>query len=181
MNFLWSTLLIFALSSSGSSIWIDVPFVLQQEEGCGAASLSMLIQYWQSHGFSVEENASDPVRIMQLLYSKKDHGIPVRDLTKYLQDHGFKTFEFTGKWDDLAHHISKGRPLIASLEANGNRDRFHYLLVTGIDRDQNLVLVNDPSERKLLKMNRNTFEDRWKASGNWTLLAVPLEKVTSDL
>jgi ABC-type bacteriocin/lantibiotic exporters, contain an N-terminal double-glycine peptidase domain len=173
MHFLWSTLLILALSSPASSIWIDVPFVQQQEEGCGAASLSMLIQYWKSKGHSVDQTASDPVRIMQLLYSKKDHGIPARDFTNYLRKNGFKAFEFTARWEDLAHHISKGRPLIAALEATGNRYRLHYLLVTGIDAHQNLVLVNDPAERKLLKMKRSNFEDRWKASGNWTLLAVP--------
>jgi predicted double-glycine peptidase len=173
MQLLFTTLVIFALSSSASSIWIDVPFVPQQEEGCGAAALSMLIQYWESHGYSFDKTASDPVRIMQLLYSKKDHGIPVRDLSNYLVHQGFRTFEFTGKWDDLAHHLAKGRPLIASLEASGNRNRFHYLLVTGIDIQQDLVLVNDPAERKLLRMKRSNFENRWKATGNWTLLAVP--------
>jgi ABC-type bacteriocin/lantibiotic exporter with double-glycine peptidase domain len=173
MHFLWTTLVILALSPAPSSIWIDVPFVAQQEEGCGAASLSMLIQYWKSHGYSFDKTASDPVRIMQLLYSKKDHGIRAPDFRNYLERQGFRTFEFTGTWDDLAHHLAKGRPLIASLEASGNRDRFHYLLVTGIDLQQNLVLVNDPAQRKLLRMKRNNFENRWKASGNWTLLAVP--------
>jgi ABC-type bacteriocin/lantibiotic exporter with double-glycine peptidase domain len=173
MQLLWTTLVILALSSPASSIWIDVPFVAQQEEGCGAAALSMLIQYWESQGYSYDENASDPIRIMQLLYSKKDHGIPARNFKNYLQHQGFRTFEFTGKWDDLAHHLEKGRPLIVSVEASGKRDRFHYLLVTGIDLQQNLVLVNDPAERKLLRMKRSNFENRWKASGNWTLLAVP--------
>ena len=166
-------LLLLAISSSASSVWIDVPFVRQQEEGCGAASLSMLIQYWKSQGHSVDETVSDPDRIMHLLYSKKDHGIPARDFTSYLRRNGFKTFELTGTWEDLVHHISKGRPLIASLEAAGNKDRLHYLLVTGVDTHQNLVLVNDPAERKLLKMKRSNFENRWRASGNWTLLALP--------
>jgi len=173
MRWIWSALLIVALSNNSFATWIDVPFVPQQEEGCGAASLSMLIQYWKLHGYSFNEAASDPVRIMQLLYSKKDHGIPARDLTGYLRLHGFRAFEFAGTWSDLEHHLSKGRPLIAALEATGKRDRFHYLLVTGIDTPQNFVLVNDPAERKLLKMNRSSFETRWKTTGNWTLLAVP--------
>ena len=46
-------------------------------------------------------------------------------------------------------------------------------LVTGLD--QNIVLVNDPARRKLLKLRRSDFETAWKATDNWTLLALPQE------
>jgi len=35
------------------------------------------------------------------------------------------------------------------------------------------VLVNDPAQRKLLKLERSSFEREWSAAGKWTLLAVP--------
>jgi hypothetical protein len=47
------------------------------------------------------------------------------------------------------------------------------VVVTGLDRQQELVLKHDPAERKLLKQHRSDFEKEWKATGNWTLLAVP--------
>jgi predicted double-glycine peptidase len=167
----WSTLPVLALFLS--LIWIDVPFVRQEEKGCGAASIAMVMQYWHAEGYSVSEESSSPARIMQLLYSKLDQGIRAEDLTQYLQEHGFRTFSFSGKLEDLAHHIEKGRPLIVSLEAEGKTGKLHFVVVAGIDSRNDFLLVNDPAERKLLKMKITTFEKRWKATRNWTLLAVP--------
>lgn len=168
---IWNSLPVLALFLS--LIWIDVPFVRQEEKGCGAASISMVMKYWQSEGYSVSEEASNSARIMQLLYSKTADGIRAQDLTEYLQTHGFRTFSFSGKMEDLAHHIEKGRPLIVSLEAEGKTGKLHFLVVAGVDSRNELVLVNDPAERKLLKMKNTSFEKRWKATQSWTLLALP--------
>jgi len=65
----------------------------------------------------------------------------------------------------------EGRPLIVALKrGQGN---LHYLVVTGLDWQQDLVLKHDPAVRKLLKQHRADFEREWNAAGNWTLLAVP--------
>lgn len=165
----WSTLPVLALFLS--LIWIDVPFVRQEEKGCGAASIAMIMQYWQSEGYPVPEEASNSNRILKLLYSKD--GIHAEDLIRYLRDHGFRTFTFSGKLEDLSNHIEKGRPLIVSLEAEGKTGKLHFLVVSGMDLQNEMVLVNDPAERKLLKMKKTTFENRWKATKNWTLLALP--------
>jgi len=45
--------------------------------------------------------------------------------------------------------------------------------VTGLDQERQLVLLNDPAQRKLLKQDQSRFEQEWKAAGRWTLLAVP--------
>jgi uncharacterized protein YvpB len=47
------------------------------------------------------------------------------------------------------------------------------MVVTGIDSKQNVLLVNDPAQRKLMKMDRADFEKSWNETGKWTLLAVP--------
>jgi uncharacterized protein YvpB len=49
----------------------------------------------------------------------------------------------------------------------------HYVVVTGLDWHKELVMVNDPAARKLLKQERSKFETEWKPTANWTLLAVP--------
>jgi uncharacterized protein YvpB len=49
----------------------------------------------------------------------------------------------------------------------------HYVVIAGIDSGQGLVYVNDPAQRKLLKLDRRTFEREWSVPGRWTLLAVP--------
>ena len=30
-----------------SGVWLDVPFVKQEKNGCGAASIAMVMQFWQ--------------------------------------------------------------------------------------------------------------------------------------
>jgi predicted double-glycine peptidase len=154
-------------------IWIDVPFVAQSEKGCGAASTSMVMQYWDANGYSVPDQIADPSRIMQQLYSEKMQGIVNQDLVTYFRKANFETFSFAGTWQDLEHHIVKGRPLIVALEAEGKPGRLHYVVLTGIDSENHVLLVNDPSERKMMKMQRDHFEKRWMYSTNWTLLALP--------
>ena len=47
------------------------------------------------------------------------------------------------------------------------------MVVAGVDWEQNLVLVNDAAQKKLLKVGRASFTKEWNAVGDWTLLAVP--------
>jgi len=47
------------------------------------------------------------------------------------------------------------------------------VVVAGVDPARNLVLINDPARRKLLKIERGVFEKDWSAAERWTLLALP--------
>jgi hypothetical protein len=47
------------------------------------------------------------------------------------------------------------------------------VVVTGLDWDHYLVMVNDPAQRKLLKQDQFSFEREWSSAGKWTLLALP--------
>jgi ABC-type bacteriocin/lantibiotic exporter with double-glycine peptidase domain len=90
----------------------------------------------------------------------------------YLQRHGYRTFAFRGEWEDLKRHLEKGRPLIVALKP-GAKLPLHYVVVTGLDWNQGLVLVNDPAQRKLLKEERSRFDRDWNGAQRWMLLAVP--------
>jgi ABC-type bacteriocin/lantibiotic exporter with double-glycine peptidase domain len=158
-----------------SILWIDVPFVRQTEQGCGAASIAMVMQYWSTKGHSIDSNAMDAVRIMDRLYTKASRGIRANEVQQYFVENGFQAIVFSAKLNDFAHHIQKGRPLIAALETKGKPGQFHYLVVVGVDPEQDMILVNDPSERKLMKMRVSDFEERQLATDHWTLLAVPKE------
>src|SRR6185437_7320853 len=37
-----------AVFAQSSGVWLDVPFVHQEKDGCGAAVIAMLMEYWQS-------------------------------------------------------------------------------------------------------------------------------------
>ena len=153
------------------AIWLDVPFVRQEKDGCGAASIAMVMQYWRvRQGQPLDENAN-PARIQRALYSSEAHGIYASQVERYFQQNGFQTFAFRGQWADLKEHLEKGRPLMVALKPSNAS--LHYVVVAGLDSDQGLVLVNDPAQRKLLKQDRASFEREWTAAGKWTLLALP--------
>lgn len=159
--------MLFAAGDPG--VWLDVPFVKQEKNGCGAASIAMVMEYWHRQQGNVP--SEDAEQIEQALYSPRARGIYASAMERYFEQHGFRVFAFRGEWKDLREHLEKGRPLIVAL--NTGRHDLHYVVVTGLDWQQGVVLKNDPAERKLLKQDRANFEKEWKAAGSWTLLAVP--------
>lgn len=152
------------------AIWIDVPFVAQPREGCGAASIAMVMQYWRDHDGG--KPAPDVEQILQALHSDAAHGIYAADMIRYFEQKGFRAFAFSGAEADLQQHIAKGRPLIAALKP-GSGLPLHYVVVAGLDPGEHAVLLNDPAQRKLLKEDDARFQREWKAAGSWTLLALP--------
>jgi ABC-type bacteriocin/lantibiotic exporter with double-glycine peptidase domain len=158
------------LTAAQAGLWLDVPFVKQEKNGCGAAVISMVMQYWQRQQPD-QRVLPDAAAIQRVLYSTGARGIYASDLEQFLQQQGFRTFAFQGQWADLQQHLGKGRPLIVALQSG--HDDLHYVVLTGLNPQEEIVLKNDPAERKLLKQRRSDFEKEWKAAGNWTLLAVP--------
>jgi len=154
-----------------AGVWLDVPFVKQETNGCGAASISMVMQYWARQRGTLALNTADAAAIQSALYSTDAHGIYASSMERYFREHHFRTFSFPGQWSDLQEHLAAGRPLIVALKSG--RAAMHYVVVTGLDGDHSLVLVNDPAQRKLLKVARSDFEHEWSGADHWTLLAIP--------
>jgi ABC-type bacteriocin/lantibiotic exporter with double-glycine peptidase domain len=162
------------LPAAGTAeLWIDVPFVKQEKNGCGAASIAMVMQYWlRQQGRPTDGSAADAIEIQRALFDPGANGIYASAMERYFQKHGFRTFSFRGEWSDLHQHIVKGRPLIVALKQPGADTPLHYVVVAGLDQDRGLVLLNDPAQRKLLKQDRSGFEKQWSGTDNWTLLAL---------
>jgi ABC-type bacteriocin/lantibiotic exporter with double-glycine peptidase domain len=152
------------------AIWLDVPFVRQEKDGCGAASISMVMQYWNRDKDEQLSARADPRVIQRALFSKEAKGIFASAVQRYFEEAGFRAFAFKGEWIDLKNHLLQGRPLVVCLKG---KDTLHYVVVAGLDWQQNLVFVNDPARRKLLRLDRSSFEKSWSAARNWTLLALP--------
>jgi uncharacterized protein YvpB len=162
-----------AQAADKAGIWLDVPFIQQTVEGCGSASIAMVLEYWRAHGTSIAPGRDDAGAIQKLLYSRKGRGIFASDMERYLKESGFRVFALRGEWSDLGDHLAKGRPLIISLEPGSAHAPLHYVVVTGMDWQREAVLVNDPARGKLLRIERAEFEKEWSAARNWMLLAVP--------
>ncbi|MGA7339089.1 MAG: C39 family peptidase [Terracidiphilus sp.] len=161
-----------AVSAGVANLWLDVPFVRQQKDGCGAASIAMVMQYWEKQQGQPMRPEAEPAQILRALYSPSAHGIFASAMNGYFQAHGYRAFAFAANRIDLERELHAGRPLIVALKPAPGPD-LHYVVVAGIDETQQLVLVNDPAQRKLLKEDQSQFEQEWRAAGNWTLLAVP--------
>ena len=169
----------FVYAADPAGVWLDVPFVKQGKNGCGAASVAMVMQFWQRQQGRPLDAASDAEQIQRTLYSSRAHGIYASDLEYYLEHHGFRTFAFPGVPDDIRQHLQKGRPLIVALKP-ASQAQLHFVVVAGLDPERGLILLNDPAARKLLSQEQSGFEREWKGAGNWTLLAVPQSERASS-
>lgn len=161
-----------AQTQPAPAVWIDVPFVHQPREGCGAASLLMLVQYWAQQQHQPVPPASVVETIQRQIGSPSEHGILASSMQEYLRQHGYQVFALNARWDDLESQLRKGRPLIVALRPPG-QSALHYVVIDGIDPGRGLVMMNDPAERKLLSQERAAFEKDWSATDRWMLLAVP--------
>lgn len=163
----------FLLVAEPSAIYLNVPLLKQETNGCGAACIAMVVRYWADHAEGIAPDVWEPRTIFRLLYSKEAKGIYASDMESYFKEHGFRTFVFGAEWSDLENHISKGRPLIVSWDLNGEGDRLHYVVVVGLDPQSGVVFVNDPAQKKVRKISRFVFQKSWRPMKRWTLLAVP--------
>lgn len=165
------SLAITLMASEPAGLMLDVPFIPQDKNACGAASISMVMDYWARAQHKPDR--SDAAAIQRELYSEKARGIFASDLQRYIERQGFRTFAFRGGWDDLNQQLTKGRPLIVALGDAGRSSPLHYVVVAGIDPGQRLVFINDPARRKAIAADWHEFERDWAITNYWTLLAVP--------
>ncbi|HTX42895.1 MAG TPA: C39 family peptidase [Acidobacteriaceae bacterium] len=159
-------------AQTAAGVWIDVPFVPQPRDGCGAASISMVMEYWAQQQHRDATPASDVAVIQHQLYSPRLHGITPAAMEDYLRQHGYLAFALNGRWTDLQQQLNKGRPVIVALRPRGQSE-LHFVVIAGIDSANQQVMMNDPAVRKLLAQDRAAFEKDWSATHDWMLLAVP--------
>jgi ABC-type bacteriocin/lantibiotic exporter with double-glycine peptidase domain len=161
------------LAAETGGAWIDVPFFAQSKDGCGSASIAMVMTYWANKEGLAVPAAAGLQTIQAALYRSKDRGIRSGDMQRYFQSSGYDAYAFDGTWDLLRHHLELGRPLIVGLEASGPLEPLHYVVVVGMDWDRGYIFLNDPAQQKMLRISRQGFESEWRPLHNWTLLAVP--------
>jgi predicted double-glycine peptidase len=159
--------------AGAEGVWLDVPFVKQEKDGCGAASVAMVMQYWLKRQGRSDRESADATEIHRALSSPDSRGAYASAMKRYFGQRGFRAFSFRGEWSDLQNHLQKGRPLIVALKPSGADAPLHYVVVAGLDSQAGVVSLNDPARRKLLKQSRDDFEKQWSGANQWTLLALP--------
>src|SRR6266852_3281886 len=96
---------LYSLASSAGGSWLEVPFVHQVKAGCGSAAVAMVMQYWSSQQPGLDAAAADAERIDQVLPPLSAKGIQGQALKRYLEEHGFAAFVFSGELRDLKQHL----------------------------------------------------------------------------
>jgi ABC-type bacteriocin/lantibiotic exporter with double-glycine peptidase domain len=133
----------------------------------------MVMQYWSALDGRTPGYQADAGYILRSLHSRAGHGIYASAMSQYFEEQGFHTFTFAGDWNLLHQHLLKGRPLIVALKPSAMDRSLHFVVAAGMDTQKEIILMNDPAERKLRKMDRATFEKQWGGAQRWTLLALP--------
>jgi len=154
---------IIAAAVLASGVVLPVPFVPQKKDTCGAASLGMVLAYW--------DRAVPHDEIADALVEKDLHGIPGSRLAAFARDRGLRAVAYEGDLDQLRDYVHKGRPLIVSWKVG--KDRYHDVVVTGFDEEHADVFVNDPAKGENRRISQGRFEERWAGADHWTLLVLP--------
>lgn len=134
----------------------DVPYVQQSHPNtCGAAALSMLLQY---HGKKVTEKD-----LLQTYPMMKQTGFYIPWLWEYSQKSGLETVSGTGNIHEIKKWLKQDTPVIVYQHCTSNNRRQHFRVVVGHDDKENFFVVWDsaPQLGKHHKIDYKTFMDLW--------------------
>ncbi len=147
------------------SVRLEVPFFRQDKNGCGAASVAMVLHYWKP-----ARSVPSPEDVYRRLYDAQRNGIPLTEMRSYLQSQGFNAFTLRAQWPDVESHLAKRRPVVVGLRKKKD-GLLHYATMVGIERES--VWLNDPTRKKPHRMKRTDFEKHWALADRWILIAAP--------
>jgi len=139
---------------------LDVPFVAQRKDTCGAAALAMVLRYW---GADVSHDD-----VARTLLTPELHGIAGSRLAEFARGRGMEAVAYRGDMANLRDFVGKGRPLIVAWDMG--RSRYHDVVVVGFDLERDAVIVHNPAEGASRPVKSVRFEKRWQGAGYWTLL-----------
>jgi tetratricopeptide (TPR) repeat protein len=153
--------------SDTATVIPNVPMQKWDIESCGAGALSAVLQH---HG--------DPTTMdeWQAALPKTRGGVMSIDLVLAARKQGFDSRLATGDQALVESELREGRPVILMLkviQAPGKEyDFFHYVVIDGFDRMQNLYRVQfGDAKARWAPLSR--LEGAWKQAGYATILIHP--------
>jgi hypothetical protein len=140
---------------------LNVPYLPQTDALCGGAAAAMVFRYWGDAHANEQEFAP--------LVDRRAGGIADAVLVGAIAERGWAVERFQGTLGALDARLANGEPVIVLLADRGSR--YHYVVVVG--RDDDRVVVHDPSWGPNRRIKDAEFERRWRASGRWALSVRP--------
>ena len=120
-------LLALLLASNALALEIEgVPFIRQDSQFCGPASLASVMTFYGS--------PADQKTIGAAVYSEKLQGALITDLEKYARQKGFETKSGRGTAEELKAELDRRQPVIVLVDLGfWVVSKPHYLVVIGYD------------------------------------------------
>ncbi len=146
---------------------LDVPFVPQSEALCGGASLAMVLRWWGEPRVFPEEFA--PLVTRGEGAAAGAAGISGDSLVAAMERRGWSAFPIEATRADVRDHLSRGRPLIARIDAGSKVAHYVVLLAW----TNGAVVYHDPAVRPFQVDTEQEFARAWSAQGRWALLVLP--------
>jgi Peptidase C39 family len=140
---------------------LNVPYLPQSESRCGGAAIAMLMRYWGATNVYAETFAD--------LVDPAADGIHGADLLKALRSRGWNATSFRGNADTVKASLAATRPVVALIL--DRPDRFHYVVIVGWVPGH--VIAHDPARAPFRILDEKAFQESWKASDYWSLVATP--------
>ncbi len=162
-------ILLILLASNALALEIEgVPFIRQDSQFCGPASLASVMTF---HGFPVDQKT-----IGAAVYSEKLQGALITDLERYARQKGFETKSGRGTAEELKAELDRRRPVIVLVDLGfWVVSKPHYLVVFGYDSEG--FTAHDGFEASK-RYPYDVFREIWGKMGNAYLLVY--KKVTGD-
>jgi ABC-type bacteriocin/lantibiotic exporter with double-glycine peptidase domain len=145
-----------------SRVVLDVPFVAQEDDHCGATSLFMVLQY---HGCTV-----DYEHLKQMMYIPALGGTITGLLIEGARKHGAEADVEHGNLESLKKWLQRGIPPIVLLKQEENSEKGHFAVVVGMRNDGKKMCIHIWS--KAFKWyETKEFMKSWK-NGDFTAVLV---------
>jgi tetratricopeptide (TPR) repeat protein len=146
-----------------------VPFFPEQDNQCGPATLAMALN---AIGTSVS-----PEALRKEVYLPDRKGSLQVEMLAGARRHGMIALELAPRLEDVLREVSAGTPVVVlqnlGLEA---LPLWHYALVVGYDLGRGELVLRSGLERRQ-KLPFGLFENTWRQSGYWAMVAVPPDRI----
>ncbi len=142
-----------------------VPFVPQETQQCGPASLAMVLGYWGA--------PADAGEIGRALALPSGRGVLNLELEFEARRRGFRTEAFAGTLARAKAELRRGRPLIVFQDLGiGPVSVPHFAVLIGYDDRAEVVVLHSGTTAYRVVPYRE-FLRTWSARHGWTLLVTP--------
>ncbi len=142
-----------------------VPFIAQDAQACGPASLAMVLQYYG------QRQTQEQLKPLLLLPERK--GTLQIELAAAARREGFLSLQGPSSMDTLLADVAAGFPVIVLQNLRLDMwPQWHFAVVVGFNQEDGVVLLRS-GDHALIEVPYHTFQNTWERANRWALIVTP--------